>query len=161
MSKLTLYEVELKKNELMKLREHYKGMTYDLRKLSEKINTLNNQINSFDKIVIPFEIEKLKKIINEFHAIDIDTKCRKHEYKIARMQYYAILRTSTHWSLKKICSTLRLNQDHATLINSLNNHTDFMDTDKYYFHQFCELVSKINDINPNQNEDLQNMSESV
>lgn len=146
MSKITLYEIELKKNELMKLRELYKGMTFDMRKLSQKINTLNNQINSFDKIVIPFEIEELKKMVNAFHNVDIDTKCRKHEFKIARMQYYAILRTSTHWSLKKICSTLRLNQDHATLINSLNNHTDYMDTDKYYFHQFCALVNKINNV---------------
>ena len=144
MSKLTLNEIELKKVELLKLRDLYKSMTYDLRKVSQKINILQNQINSFDKIVIPIEIAELKKLVNDFHGVDIETKCRKREFKIARMMYYAILRTSTHYSLKKICSTLKLNQDHATLINALQNHTDYMDTDKYYFHQFCELVSKIN-----------------
>jgi len=141
---MTLDEIALKKTEVLKLQDLYKSLTYDLRKISEKINTLNNQINSFDKIVIPIEIDRLKKIVCEFHGVDIEVKCRKTEYKIARVMYYAILRTSTHWSLKKICSTLKLNQDHATLINALQNHYDYMDTDKYYFHQYCELLSIVN-----------------
>jgi len=141
---MTLDEIALKKTEVLKLQDLYKSLTYDLRKISQKINTLNNQINSFDKIVIPIEIDRLKKIVCEFHGVDIEVKCRKTEYKIARVMYYAILRTSTHWSLKKICSTLKLNQDHATLINALQNHYDYMDTDKYYFHQYCELLSIVN-----------------
>ena len=141
---MTLDEIALKKTEVLKLQDLYKSLTYDLRKISQKINTLNNQINSFDKIVIPIEIDRLKKIVCEFHGVDIEVKCRKTEYKIARVMYYAILRTSTHWSLKKICSTLKLNQDHATLINALQNHYDYMDMDKYYFRQYCELLSIVN-----------------
>jgi chromosomal replication initiation ATPase DnaA len=107
------------------------------------------------------DIQKVKDVINNEFGVDIDVQIRQRDVIDARSMYYRYVRDNTLMSLQKIAGTLAMNHNHATLYNALNKHDDNMNYDKVYRAKYEIILTKIERLNTTQNEDLQNMSESV
>ena len=109
-------------------------------KLTNEIKVIQNKLQKEDKIELPESIQRVKDVCNQYFNVDIDVKVRMRPFIIARVVYYQIMRSSTQMSYRQIALTLNLMQDHATLINSLRNHSDWYEFDKKYKRDFDAII---------------------
>ena len=62
------------------------------------------------------DIKKIRNIIEKETGVNLDSKTRKRNVVHARRMYYKILKLHTNMSLEGIGKTLKLKQDHATVL---------------------------------------------
>jgi chromosomal replication initiation ATPase DnaA len=88
--------------------------------------------------------ERLIFIINRHFNCNIEIMKRDAELVKGRQFYYAIMRSQTPFSLKRISLC---HQDHATVLNALKKFDDFIRIDKKYKKDYEKIISKINFVN--------------
>jgi chromosomal replication initiation ATPase DnaA len=86
-----------------------------------------------------------KETIEESISHGIDCKTRKTAIIDGRKMYYAILRQRTLLSLNEMAATLHICQNHATIINALNTHSDLIVSSKKYRILFELINQRIDD----------------
>lgn len=88
---------------------------------------------------------KIKEIVSKVFGIaveDISIKCRKTKYVNARCAFAHILFEKN--ILRNYSEIGRLiDRDHATVINSIRNHDDFMVTDPFYQDQYNKILKLV------------------
>lgn len=84
-----------------------------------------------------------EKVANETFNTQITYKSRIRECINGRMFYYAYLRENTHLSLQAMANTLKCGHDHASVLNSLWKHEDYMKIDKNYQKDYKEYCDKV------------------
>jgi chromosomal replication initiation ATPase DnaA len=124
-------------------------------KITNEIKILQNTLKKDDKLVIPETYQRIKDVVNQYFSVDIDVKVRLRHFIMARVVYYRIMRTTTQMNYRQIAYTLPLMQDHATIINCLNNHSDWYEMDKKYKKDFDAIIKIL------QNEEVQDMSGTI
>jgi chromosomal replication initiation ATPase DnaA len=124
-------------------------------KITNEIKILQNTLKKDDKLVIPETYQRIKDVVNQYFSVDIDVKVRLRHFIMARVVYYRIMRSTTQMSYRQIAYTLPLMQDHATIINCLNNHADWYEMDKKYKKDFDAIINIL------QNEEVQDMSRAI
>lgn len=70
------------------------------------------------------DIKRIRQVIEKETGVDLDVKSRKSNIVLARRMYYKILKLhtnklGTNMSLDAIGKTLKLNQDHATILHQI------------------------------------------
>lgn len=83
----------------------------------------------------------IKKEINKYFNIKIENETRQREYVEARMIYYWICYYFTNMNLTQIARTLGKN--HATILHSIRNFPDFIETDKEFKQKFLGVYDLI------------------
>lgn len=87
-----------------------------------------------------------EKVANETFNTQINQKSRLKECVNGRMFYYAYLRENTKLSLQGMANTLKCGHDHATVLNALWKHEDYVEIDKTYakdYKEYCEKVQSL------------------
>jgi chromosomal replication initiation ATPase DnaA len=127
-----------------KLENDHANLKIKCTRLENEKKVLQNKIAKEDKIELPVSYQRIKDIVNEYFNVDIDVKVRIRPFVIARVVYYQIMRSTTQLSYRAIADTLNLRQDHATLISSLGNHSDWIEFDKQYKKDFNAIMEILN-----------------
>lgn len=92
------------------------------------------------------DINRLKSIINEINGVDIDLKTRNRKVVHARRMYYKILRLHTNMSLDAIGKTLKVNQNHATVLHQVKMFDWDYENDKIFNSNFRKVINACNGI---------------
>jgi hypothetical protein len=87
---------------------------------------------------------KIKDLVCNYYNLDIEKPVRRNNYVEARMIYYKLVRDNTHYSLSRIGSTV--SRDHATVLYSLRNFKEWVETDKELRTDYEILKEQLNNI---------------
>ena len=95
--------------------------------------------------------QTIKKLVEDYYTLKIDSKTRKREYIEARAIYYKLLRDNSRMSLSAIGKTM--NKDHATVLYTINKIDDWVQYDKQLRQDYETLTSRLKHammLNPEQ-----------
>lgn len=85
--------------------------------------------------------ETIKKLVENYFKIELNSKTRRREYVEARAIYYKLLRENTRMSLASIGKTM--NRDHATALHSIRKIEDWLEFDKQLKQDYNTLNARV------------------
>lgn len=91
-------------------------------------------------------INRIRTIIEEQTGVDLDVKSRKLNVIQARRMYYKILKLNTNMSLSAIGKTLKLNQDHTTILHQTKMFDRDYEQDKSFNNMFRRIKNILNGV---------------
>lgn len=96
-------------------------------------------------MTIPEKISTARDIINKHFKVSISEKSRKREVVMARQFYYKWIKENTNLSLGSMGKTLKLKQDHSSVIHAINTFDSLMFMyPKSYGLEWVSVKEKIN-----------------
>lgn len=124
----------------------YKRQVERLQSDNQKLRHSLSKFMKFEVALKSSKIETVKSVINQYYSIDMECKVRDEDYVKGRRIYYVWLRKNTSMPYSAIAKTLSLKQDHSSIIHSINQHEDYIETDKLYLKEFNEIMSLIDSV---------------
>lgn len=92
------------------------------------------------------DIQRIRETVENQTGVDLHIKTRKRESVQARRMYYKILKKQTKMSLSAIGKTLKLRQDHATVLNQINKFDIDYQQDKAFALKFRSIMNVLNGV---------------
>ena len=92
------------------------------------------------------DIKRIRDIIEKETGINLDIATRKREAVLARRMYYTILKRQTKMSLNDIGATLKLKQDHATVLHQTKMFDRDYEQDKMFRISFKRIMNVIDGV---------------
>jgi len=87
------------------------------------------------------DIQRIKNIIESETGVNLDANTRKRSVVHARRMYYKILKLHTNMSLDAIGKTLKLKQDHATVLYQTKMFDLDYEQDKVFNSTFRKIIN--------------------
>ena len=92
------------------------------------------------------DIKRIRDIIEKETGVSLDNTTRKRKVVHARRMYYSILKLHTKMSLQAIGATLKLKQDHATVLHQTKMFDRDYEQDKMFRSSFNRVMNVIDGI---------------
>ena len=92
------------------------------------------------------DINRIRKIVEKETGVNLDDTSRKRKVVHARRMYYNILKQHTKMSLQAIGATIKLKQDHATILYQTKMFEIDYEQDKMFRSSFKRIMNVIDGV---------------
>lgn len=92
------------------------------------------------------DIQRIKNTIESETGVNLNANTRKRNVVHARRMYYKILKLHTNMSLDAIGNTLKLNQDHATVLHQIKMFDGDYKNDKSFNAMFRKIMNVLDGV---------------
>lgn len=89
------------------------------------------------------DINRIRKIVEKETGVDLDSTNRKRKVVHARRMYYKIMKLHTNMSLDAIGKTLKMNQNHATVLHQVKMFDNDYEQDKVFNGTFRRIMNAL------------------